>query len=82
MPGSLRDALRRFKGGRLPWALKVRIARDVAEGLAFLHSQGLIHRDLKTSNILLDAGWGAKICDHSFIITPSCPTIAEFTCGA
>jgi serine/threonine protein kinase len=49
----------------LAWCRRVQIARDVAEGMAFLHERGLIHRDLKSLNILLEAGptGKAKIAD-------------------
>ena len=76
--GSLRQCL---QGDKIAWALKVRIASDIAEGLSFLHGQGLIHRDLKTTNILIDASWRAKICDHSFAIAQRSPDISNFTCG-
>lgn len=39
------------------------IGCQMAEGLAFLHSQRVVHRDLKSMNILLDANQNAKICD-------------------
>jgi serine/threonine protein kinase len=42
---------------------KTIIAYDVAEGLAFLHSRGMIHRDLKSLNVLLDDAGEPCICD-------------------
>lgn len=39
------------------------IARDVACGLAFLHSRNVVHFDLKSANILLDKSNGAKLAD-------------------
>src|SRR5436309_3692849 len=41
----------------------VRIARDIANGLAFAHRQGVIHRDLKVDNVLLHSDGSAVITD-------------------
>jgi predicted Ser/Thr protein kinase len=43
---------------RLPVADTVRILRDVADALGYAHAQGVVHRDIKPDNILLDAGHG------------------------
>lgn len=40
-----------------------RVGFRSSQGLWFLHQHGIIHRDLKSLNILLDQGWTAKICD-------------------
>ncbi|KAL4332702.1 hypothetical protein GQ457_07G018570 [Hibiscus cannabinus] len=50
----------------LPWATRLKIARDAARGLAFLHEGmdfQIIFRDFKSSNILLDEHWNAKLSD-------------------
>ena len=52
--GSLQEKLDRH--GPLEVAEVVRIGLQVAKGLAAAHAQGLIHRDVKPSNILLDEG--------------------------
>ena len=43
--------------------LKVRIAVEVAFGMQFIHSLGMIHRDLKLENIMMDGAFNAKIID-------------------
>lgn len=49
--------------GTLPVEEALRIARQVAEGLAAAHARGVVHRDLKPANILLDAAGDAYIAD-------------------
>ena len=48
----------------------VRVAIEVADGLGFAHSKGIIHADLKPSNILFDGSETAKICDFGIARTP------------
>ncbi|KAK6945139.1 Protein kinase domain [Dillenia turbinata] len=49
----------------LPWSNRVKIALGAAKGLAFLHGgpEPVIYRDFKTSNILLDSEYNAKLSD-------------------
>ena len=58
----------RLKAGPLPLAEALRLARQVAEGLAEAHRIGLVHRDLKAENVMITAASGdhpgrAKILD-------------------
>ncbi|XP_020972432.1 serine/threonine-protein kinase-like protein CCR1 isoform X2 [Arachis ipaensis] len=67
--GTLYDHLH---GGLSPlnWTLRLKIAMQAAKGLEYLHrelSPPIPHRDLNTSNILLDSDWGARISDFGLI---------------
>jgi len=63
--GSLYRALHPGPGARcaLGFADRARVAAEIARGMAFLHSKAIIHRDLNSRNVLLDAGMRAKIAD-------------------
>ena len=50
----------------LTWPKRLRISIDVVEGIRFLHAQGLVHRDIKLKNVLLDQEDRAKITDLGF----------------
>jgi serine/threonine protein kinase len=41
----------------------LQMARDVAEGVAFLHAHNVVHRDLKPSNLLLDDDYRVKVSE-------------------
>ncbi|XP_069315327.1 dual serine/threonine and tyrosine protein kinase isoform X2 [Eulemur rufifrons] len=60
-----RDLYTGLKAG-LPLETRLQIALDVVEGIRFLHSQGLVHRDIKLKNVLLDKQNRAKITDLGF----------------
>ncbi len=47
----------------LPYHTQVNISCDIAQALAFLHSNGIIHRDLSSNNVLLLASTRAKVTD-------------------
>src|SRR5262249_22210921 len=55
---SLDARLKRLK--HLPLGHVLRIGREVAEGLALAHDQGLIHRDIKPGNIWLERRPGKR----------------------
>jgi hypothetical protein len=55
-----------LKGSRLTWPVRHRILRDVASALLYLHEgweSVVLHRDVKASNVLLDADMSARLGD-------------------
>ncbi|KAI3744908.1 hypothetical protein L1987_58006 [Smallanthus sonchifolius] len=64
--GSLGDLLHSTKGRLLEWSMRFKIVLDAAEGLSYLHHDcvpPIVHRDVKSNNILLDEDYGARIAD-------------------
>ncbi|XP_010441081.1 PREDICTED: probable leucine-rich repeat receptor-like protein kinase At5g49770 [Camelina sativa] len=64
--GSLRDALSGKNGIKLDWTRRLKIALGSGKGLAYLHELAdppIIHRDVKSNNILLDENLTAKVAD-------------------
>ena len=49
--------------GKLDWKEAVRITRQVAQGLEFAASKGIIHRDVTPGNIIIDSDGTARITD-------------------
>lgn len=66
--GSLKDMLDRQ--GKLSVAHTVKLVSGVCEGLARLHSKGIVHRDVKAENILLTADNRPKITDFGIAHVP------------
>nr|XP_045622395.1 dual serine/threonine and tyrosine protein kinase-like [Procambarus clarkii] len=60
-----RDLYSAIKHG-LDWVIRLQISLDVTQGIRFLHSQGLVHRDIKLKNVLLDKNNRAKLTDLGF----------------
>ncbi|KAF9158935.1 hypothetical protein DFQ26_007099, partial [Actinomortierella ambigua] len=59
--GSLERAINTRRLG--DWSTKTRIAQEIARGLAYIHHEGIIHRDLKSMNVLLTRYMEVKLCD-------------------
>lgn len=64
--GSLRHVIKKHRG--LQWIVKLKLMRDTAVGMAFLHANNMVHRDLKPDNVLVasldkHANITCKVCD-------------------
>ncbi|KAL2537985.1 Protein kinase superfamily protein [Forsythia ovata] len=61
--GTLKSYLIKNRIKKLPLKVVVRIALDIARGLSYMHSLNIVHRDVKTENMLLDKEGRVKITD-------------------
>eukprot|EP01133_Synstelium_polycarpum_P018261 gene18261-21853_t len=62
--GDVRQLLK--QGNGVSWEKRISIAIDLAKVLVFLHAKKIIHRDLKSKNILLDEYQKIRLCDFGF----------------
>ncbi|XP_078152063.1 leucine-rich repeat receptor protein kinase HPCA1-like isoform X2 [Carex rostrata] len=80
--GTLRDSLSGASGIQLNWSKRLKIAVDSATGLAYLHNHAnppIIHRDVKSTNILLDENLTAKVSDFGLSLFVSNSEIGHIT---
>nr|GLL26697.1 serine/threonine-protein kinase STY8-like [Ipomoea trifida] len=61
--GTLKSFLIKNRRRKLPFKVVVQLALDLARGLSYLHSKKIVHRDVKTENMLLDRHRTVKIAD-------------------
>eukprot|EP01088_Endostelium_zonatum_P011291 TRINITY_DN2533_c2_g1_i1.p1 TRINITY_DN2533_c2_g1~~TRINITY_DN2533_c2_g1_i1.p1 ORF type:complete len:1447 (-),score=316.26 TRINITY_DN2533_c2_g1_i1:127-4467(-) len=61
--GSLHNLLHNEYVTNISQNKRLKIALQTAQGMQYLHSSGIIHRDLKSHNLLMDENWNVKISD-------------------
>lgn len=65
LEGNLKDIVHN-RDIKLSNVQRIKFALDIAQGMAWLHNakpHQIIHRDLKLTNLLVDANWKVKVCD-------------------
>nr|VVW86591.1 unnamed protein product [Nymphaea colorata] len=67
--------------GRLPVEEAMKLILGICSGLAYLHRQGVMHRDIKPQNILLQ-GHSTKIADFGFACRSQLPRKENYTSAA
>uniref|UniRef100_A0A1J3DC52 non-specific serine/threonine protein kinase n=1 Tax=Noccaea caerulescens TaxID=107243 RepID=A0A1J3DC52_NOCCA len=61
--GALKSFLIKTRRRKLAFKVVIQLSLDLARGLSYLHSQKIVHRDVKTENMLLDKSRTLKIAD-------------------
>jgi eukaryotic-like serine/threonine-protein kinase len=73
------DSLKRFEGDGLPAEVVLRYATQIADALVHAHSRSVIHRDLKSANVIISADGRAKILDFGLAMRLRGENLAEVT---
>ncbi|PIN08872.1 Serine/threonine protein kinase [Handroanthus impetiginosus] len=58
-----------FGFGVLPWTRRLKVVKDVAEALSYLHLKELAHKNVKPSSVFLDISFRALLGDYGFVMS-------------
>ncbi|KAH8047541.1 serine/threonine kinase [Aureococcus anophagefferens] len=65
----------------LDWGLRLRVAKELASALAYLHGRELLHRDVKAANAFLDGDYRVKLGDFGMATACGDGGRASTLCG-
>lgn len=68
-----------FSAGPMKWDATCDVISQVAQGLGYLHARGMVHRDVKPDNILVDRFGHAKLLDFGLTLTDQNADDDEFS---
>jgi eukaryotic-like serine/threonine-protein kinase len=68
-----------FSDGPMKWDAACDVICQSSEGLAYLHEQGMVHRDVKPDNILIDMRGNAKLLDFGLTLADQTALSDEFS---
>src|SRR5205823_11102078 len=72
---NLKDLLR--KRGRLSAGEALLIAKQVCQALSVAHAKGLIHRDVKPQNIMIDTAGNSRLTDFGVVKALAAPALTQ-----
>eukprot|EP00826_Nyctotherus_ovalis_P013464 TRINITY_DN1363_c0_g2_i2.p1 TRINITY_DN1363_c0_g2~~TRINITY_DN1363_c0_g2_i2.p1 ORF type:complete len:363 (+),score=96.00 TRINITY_DN1363_c0_g2_i2:341-1429(+) len=78
---SLCSYVRARRGRKLVEAECMRVFAQVTAGIEYCHKRGVVHRDIKMENILLDANYNVVIIDFGFSICAGANQKLRMFCG-
>ncbi|KAF9155886.1 copper transport protein ctr1 [Actinomortierella ambigua] len=79
--GSLAQAINKGYLKCDDWVTKIRLAHEIAQGLAYIHQEGVLHRDLKSANVLLTKHMEVKLADFGLAQIRSMASTASSVSG-
>lgn len=71
LPFSLDDLIEDYFGAPIPYEIASHILKQILEGLAAIHAENLVHRDVKPSNILMTYDHDTKVSDFGIVKDPA-----------